>query len=128
MYNKKIHKKFARKKQMPQSIYEGSLSNAFNFLTIFFFFFRARVVTNIYKTVYTLFFVFLNFIVKNYSDFLEVPTMPPPKVQKMVIQPINLIFRCLQGRSKVQIWLYEDVNHKIEGYIIGKAFMKKFYF
>lgn len=45
---------------------------------------------------------------------------PGPKVKKGVIQPINLIFRCLQSRSRVQIWLYEDTNHRIEGYIIGK--------
>uniref|UniRef100_A0A914C694 Small nuclear ribonucleoprotein E n=1 Tax=Acrobeloides nanus TaxID=290746 RepID=A0A914C694_9BILA len=47
--------------------------------------------------------------------------MPPAtsKVQKVMVQPINLIFRCLQSRSRVQIWLYEDINHRIEGYIIG---------
>ncbi|KAF1641038.1 UNVERIFIED_CONTAM: Small nuclear ribonucleoprotein E, partial [Eudyptes robustus] len=49
----------------------------------------------------------------------KAPTKMPPKVSKVNIQPINLIFRCLQGRSRVQIWLYEDVNHRIEGYIIG---------
>jgi small nuclear ribonucleoprotein E len=36
-----------------------------------------------------------------------------------MVQPINLIFRCLQSRSRVQIWLYEDTSHRIEGYIIG---------
>lgn len=45
--------------------------------------------------------------------------MAPGKVQKVMIQPINLIFRCLQSRSRVQIWLYEDIAHRIEGYIIG---------
>ncbi|KAH7701406.1 small nuclear ribonucleoprotein E [Aphelenchoides avenae] len=44
---------------------------------------------------------------------------PTTKVQKVMVQPINLIFRCLQGRSRVQIWLYEDISHRIEGYIIG---------
>uniref|UniRef100_A0AC35FBW9 Small nuclear ribonucleoprotein E n=1 Tax=Panagrolaimus sp. PS1159 TaxID=55785 RepID=A0AC35FBW9_9BILA len=43
----------------------------------------------------------------------------PPKVQKVMVQPINLIFRCLQGRTRVQIWLYENVSTRIEGYIIG---------
>lgn len=42
------------------------------------------------------------------------------KVQKVMVQPINLIFRCLQSRSRVQIWLYEDTTHRIEGYIIGR--------
>ncbi|XP_031557553.1 small nuclear ribonucleoprotein E-like [Actinia tenebrosa] len=41
------------------------------------------------------------------------------KVQKVMVQPINLIFRYLQNRSRVQIWLYEQVNMRIEGHIIG---------
>lgn len=42
-----------------------------------------------------------------------------PKVQKVMVQPINLIFRYLQNRSRIQIWLYEQVNMRIEGCIIG---------
>ncbi|KAF7627173.1 Small nuclear ribonucleoprotein E [Meloidogyne graminicola] len=47
--------------------------------------------------------------------------MAPPanKVQKVMVQPINLIFRCLQSRSRILIWLYENVTYRIEGYIIG---------
>ena len=41
------------------------------------------------------------------------------KVQKVMVQPINLIFRYLQNKSKVQIWVYEQVNLCIEGRIIG---------
>ncbi|RKO88048.1 hypothetical protein BDK51DRAFT_19585 [Blyttiomyces helicus] len=41
------------------------------------------------------------------------------KVQKIMVQPINLIFRLLQQKSKVQIWLYEQVDMRIEGRIIG---------
>ncbi|KAJ3102298.1 hypothetical protein HDU97_000655 [Phlyctochytrium planicorne] len=41
------------------------------------------------------------------------------KVTKVMVQPINLIFRFLQQRSKVQIWLYEQVDIRIEGRIIG---------
>lgn len=41
------------------------------------------------------------------------------KVQKVMVQPINLIFRYLQNRSKVQVWLYENVNLRIEGHIVG---------
>ncbi|XP_002737683.1 small nuclear ribonucleoprotein E-like [Saccoglossus kowalevskii] len=41
------------------------------------------------------------------------------KVQKVMVQPINLIFRYLQSRSRIQVWLYEQVNMRIEGHIIG---------
>jgi small nuclear ribonucleoprotein E len=39
----------------------------------------------------------------------------PQKVQKVMVQPINLIFRYLQNRSRVQVWLYENVSLRIEG-------------
>jgi small nuclear ribonucleoprotein E len=42
-----------------------------------------------------------------------------PKVQKVMVQPINLIFRYLQNRSRIQVWLYEQCNLRIEGCIIG---------
>nr|XP_035163201.1 small nuclear ribonucleoprotein E-like [Callithrix jacchus] len=38
------------------------------------------------------------------------------KVQKVMVQPINLI---LTNRSQIQVWLYEQVNMRIEGCIIG---------
>ncbi|CAB3978217.1 small nuclear ribonucleo E [Paramuricea clavata] len=41
------------------------------------------------------------------------------KVQKVMVQPINLIFRYLQNRSRIQVWLYEQTNMRIEGHIIG---------
>merc|ERR1711893_148113 len=41
------------------------------------------------------------------------------KVQKVMVQPINLIFRYLQNRSKIQVWLYEQNNLRIEGVIVG---------
>ncbi|XP_061252433.1 small nuclear ribonucleoprotein E-like [Bos javanicus] len=41
------------------------------------------------------------------------------KVRKVMVQPINLIFRYLQNRSRIQVWLYEQVNMQIEGCIIG---------
>lgn len=46
---------------------------------------------------------------------------PQQKVQKVMVQPINLIFRCLQSRSRVQIWLYDNAVNRIEGYIIGMS-------
>ncbi|XP_045836690.1 small nuclear ribonucleoprotein E-like [Meles meles] len=41
------------------------------------------------------------------------------KVQNVMIQLINLIFRYLQNKSQIQVWLYEQVNMQIEGYIVG---------
>jgi len=41
------------------------------------------------------------------------------KVQKVMVQPINLIFRYLQNRSRIQVWLYEQCNLRIEGCIVG---------
>ncbi|KAF9915833.1 hypothetical protein BX616_005253 [Lobosporangium transversale] len=41
------------------------------------------------------------------------------KVQRIMVQPITLIFRYLQQRSPVQIWLYEQLDTRIEGQIIG---------
>ncbi|CAM9487256.1 unnamed protein product [Scytosiphon promiscuus] len=34
-------------------------------------------------------------------------------------QPISLIFRFLQNRTRVQIWLYENTKMRIEGQILG---------
>nr|CAG8631443.1 7943_t:CDS:2 [Entrophospora candida] len=36
-----------------------------------------------------------------------------------MVQPINLIFKYLQNKTRVQIWLYEQVDLRIEGQIIG---------
>lgn len=36
-----------------------------------------------------------------------------------MVQPINLIFRYLQNRSRIQVWLSENVKLRIEGLLIG---------
>ena len=43
------------------------------------------------------------------------------KVQRVMTQPINLIFRFLQTKSRVQIWLYEHAANGdvLEGQIVG---------
>ncbi|TEA23234.1 hypothetical protein DBR06_SOUSAS5510042 [Sousa chinensis] len=41
------------------------------------------------------------------------------KVQKVMVQPINLIFRYLQNISRIQVWLYEQVNMRTQGCITG---------
>lgn len=43
----------------------------------------------------------------------------PQKVQKVMVQPINLIFRYLQNRARIQVWLYQNITMRIEGHIIG---------
>jgi len=42
-----------------------------------------------------------------------------PKIQKVMVQPINLIFRFLQNRSRIQVWLSENVKLRVEGLLIG---------
>merc|ERR1711861_53792 len=41
------------------------------------------------------------------------------KVQKIMTQPINLIFRFLQNKARIQIMLYENTDMRVEGRIIG---------
>ncbi|KAG8461069.1 hypothetical protein KFE25_003638 [Diacronema lutheri] len=41
------------------------------------------------------------------------------RVQKVMTQPINLIFRFLQNKTRIQVWLYEQTDLRIEGRIIG---------
>ncbi|RPD58400.1 Sm-like ribonucleo protein [Lentinus tigrinus ALCF2SS1-6] len=36
-----------------------------------------------------------------------------------MVQPINVIFKNLQQRTKVVIWLYDNIEMRIEGTIIG---------
>ncbi|KAF2722485.1 LSM-domain-containing protein [Polychaeton citri CBS 116435] len=39
--------------------------------------------------------------------------------RKVLLPPINFIFKLLQQRSTVQIWLYEQLGIRIEGKIRG---------
>mmetsp|Transcript_3099 Transcript_3099/g.9460 ORF Transcript_3099/g.9460 Transcript_3099/m.9460 type:complete len:88 (+) Transcript_3099:131-394(+) len=41
------------------------------------------------------------------------------KVQKMMTQPIGMVFKYLQSKQTLQVWLYDDTNIRIEGQIIG---------
>ncbi|ETS64752.1 hypothetical protein PaG_00710 [Moesziomyces aphidis] len=38
---------------------------------------------------------------------------------KVSVQPINIIFRHLQQQTRVSLWLYDNVDFRIEGKIIG---------
>ncbi|UZJ51187.1 hypothetical protein CBS101457_000507 [Exobasidium rhododendri] len=39
--------------------------------------------------------------------------------QRVMVQPINVIFRYLQQQTRVSLWLYDNVEFRIEGKIIG---------
>ncbi|XP_032187006.1 small nuclear ribonucleoprotein E-like [Mustela erminea] len=41
------------------------------------------------------------------------------RMQKLMVQPINFIFRYLQSSSQIQVRPYDQVTMRIEGYIIG---------
>lgn len=41
------------------------------------------------------------------------------RVQKMQTQPLALIFKFLQTKQRVQLWLYEHAETRLEGKIIG---------
>jgi small nuclear ribonucleoprotein E len=43
----------------------------------------------------------------------------PQRVQRMMTQPINIIFRLLQHKQRVQLWLYDQTDLRIEGKIVG---------
>ena len=45
--------------------------------------------------------------------------MSSAKLQKVMTQPINLIFRFLQQHSLVHVWLYENTDFSIEGRVLG---------
>ena len=51
-------------------------------------------------------------------DFHHGVPWPGPEVQNVMVQPIKFIFRYMQNRSRIQVWLYEQVNMRIEGCII----------
>ncbi|KAJ1602567.1 hypothetical protein NDA14_006603 [Ustilago hordei] len=38
---------------------------------------------------------------------------------KVSVQPINAIFRHLQQQTRVSLWLYDNIDFRIEGKIIG---------
>lgn len=42
-----------------------------------------------------------------------------PRVQKVMKQPINLIFQYLKSKARVQLWLYDQTRLRIEGQILG---------
>ncbi|KAG8967350.1 mRNA splicing protein sme1 [Tulasnella sp. 419] len=41
------------------------------------------------------------------------------KQQRVMVQPINVIFKNLQQRTRVVIWLYDNVDLRISGRITG---------
>ena len=43
----------------------------------------------------------------------------PRQDSKTLLQPIDIIFRFLQSKARVQIWLYDQPHIRIEGVING---------
>ncbi|KAJ2777771.1 hypothetical protein H4R18_004966 [Coemansia javaensis] len=41
------------------------------------------------------------------------------RVQKAMVNPINVIFKFLQAKERVRIWLYEQKHLRLEGQILG---------
>ncbi|KAJ3563762.1 hypothetical protein NP233_g8732 [Leucocoprinus birnbaumii] len=39
--------------------------------------------------------------------------------QRVMVQPINVIFKNLQQRTKISVWLYDNIEMRIEGRIVG---------
>ncbi|KAK0535160.1 hypothetical protein OC835_002468 [Tilletia horrida] len=39
--------------------------------------------------------------------------------QRVMVQPINIIFKYLQNQTRVSLWLYDNVDFRIEGKISG---------
>jgi len=39
--------------------------------------------------------------------------------QRVMVQPINVIFKNLQTKTRILIWLYDNADMRIEGRIIG---------
>jgi small nuclear ribonucleoprotein E len=43
--------------------------------------------------------------------------------QRVMVQPINVIFKNLQQRTKVVIWLYDNIEMRIEGRITVRVLL-----
>lgn len=41
--------------------------------------------------------------------------------KRILLQPINVIFTFLQKRTRVEIWLFENTDKRIEGRIIVRT-------
>ncbi|BGP42805.1 hypothetical protein JCM10450v2_006920 [Rhodotorula kratochvilovae] len=39
--------------------------------------------------------------------------------KNVLVQPINIIFKHLQQGNRVQVWLFDNVEQRIEGKILG---------
>ncbi|GAA6018082.1 hypothetical protein JCM10207_006075 [Rhodosporidiobolus poonsookiae] len=39
--------------------------------------------------------------------------------KRVMVQPINVIFKHLQQKTRVSVWLYDNVEQRLEGTILG---------
>ncbi|KAI9218729.1 small nuclear ribonucleoprotein E [Blastocladiella britannica] len=44
---------------------------------------------------------------------------PGTKVQKVMVQPITVIFKHFQSKQRVSIWLLDNTEARLEGVVIG---------
>eukprot|EP00499_Haloplacidia_sp_CaronLabIsolate_P011595 CAMPEP_0196781308 /NCGR_PEP_ID=MMETSP1104-20130614/9495_1 /TAXON_ID=33652 /ORGANISM="Cafeteria sp., Strain Caron Lab Isolate" /LENGTH=96 /DNA_ID=CAMNT_0042151537 /DNA_START=18 /DNA_END=308 /DNA_ORIENTATION=+ len=45
--------------------------------------------------------------------------MATRRVKKVMTQPINVMFKLYQTRTRVQVWLHEQPSMRLEGFIMG---------
>ncbi|KAI8865299.1 hypothetical protein GQ42DRAFT_129658, partial [Ramicandelaber brevisporus] len=45
--------------------------------------------------------------------------MPPRTAPKQLILPIDLTFKLLQRKARVEVWLYERAGTRLEGTLLG---------
>jgi len=43
----------------------------------------------------------------------------PTRVARVMAQPVNVMFRLLQSGTRVQLWLFDQTDLRMEGRIIG---------
>lgn len=41
--------------------------------------------------------------------------------QRVMVQPINVIFKYMQQQTKVSLWLYDIVDYRLEGRILVRC-------
>jgi small nuclear ribonucleoprotein E len=41
------------------------------------------------------------------------------KIQKVLTQPVNVIYRFLQEKTVIQVWLHENKHMRMEGVLLG---------
>ena len=72
-----------------------------------------------FATVYDIYVILIKKIFLFLINIMPFSNYKKQTVHKVMIQPINLLFRFLQGFSRIRIWLFNQKNFYIEGNIMG---------